>query len=406
LELDNEDPTTEEICLLGSSKQITKSYLKYTWLADSGASSHMTNSDDGMFNIHMQESTVTIGNGTSLKVTKIGDLKVTFRNEEGLQIFTLQKVKYIPDLCVKLLSIPVALKEGFQIGNKGLHLYLQKGKFLLLFDTLFQTKSSAICGIQLEPWTPEYANPALEQGSKIKLQEAHEKLGHCGKDSTRATAKYYGWIVSGPFRPCESCGIGKAKHAPVNKTLTPKSTIPGERWFIDISSIKHESFGGTKFWFGMLDDCTDLFVSHGLRQKSQLGDKLVFTLQTFKTKHNITPKYIRCDDAGENRKAEEKCIKAGLNIQFEYTPPGTPQRNGRIERKFATYYGRIRACYKAAGIEENILKYGVWVECARTIVKMDNIITSSTRPHSPHFQFFKKHPPIIKNLKAFGIWEL
>jgi len=279
----------------------------------------MTNSDDGMFNIHMQESTVTIGNGTSLKATKIGDLKVTFRNEEGLQIFTLQKVKYIPDLCVKLLSIPVALKEGFQIGNKGLHLYLQKGKFLLVFDTLFQTKSSAICGIQLEPWTPEYANPALEQGSKIKLQEAHEKLGHCGEDSTRATAKYYGWI-------------GKAKHAPVNKTLTPKSTIPGERWFIDISSIKHESFGGTKFWFGMLDDCTDLFVSHGLRQKSQLGDKLVFTLQTFKTKHNITPKYIRCDDAGENRKAEEKCIKAGLNIQFEYTPPGTPQRNGRIER--------------------------------------------------------------------------
>jgi len=113
LELDNEDPTTEEICLLGSSKQITKSSLKYTWLADSGASSHMTNSDDGLFNIHMQESTVTIGNGTSLKVTKIGDLKVTFRNEEGLQIFTLQKVKYIPDLCVKLLSIPVALKEGF-----------------------------------------------------------------------------------------------------------------------------------------------------------------------------------------------------------------------------------------------------------------------------------------------------
>jgi hypothetical protein len=128
-ELNNEDPTTEEICLLGSSKQITNSSLKYTWLADSGASSHMTNSDDGMFNIHMQESTVTIGNGTSLKVTKIGDLKVAFRNEEGLQIFTLQRVKYIPDLCVKLLSIPVALKEGFQIGNKGLQLYLQKGKF-------------------------------------------------------------------------------------------------------------------------------------------------------------------------------------------------------------------------------------------------------------------------------------
>ena len=124
-ELDNEDPTTEEVCLLGSSRKITKNSLKkYTWLADSGASSHMTNSDAGMFNIRMQESTVTIGNGEGLKATKIGDLKVTFWNEKGLQIFTLQNVKYIPDLCVNLLSIPVALKEGFQIGNQGMHFYL------------------------------------------------------------------------------------------------------------------------------------------------------------------------------------------------------------------------------------------------------------------------------------------
>ena len=66
--------------------------------------------------------------------------------------------------------------------------------------------------------------------------------------------------MTGIFQPCDNCGIGKAKQKPVNKILTPKSKIPGERWFIDISSIKQESFGGTKFWFGMLDECTDLFV--------------------------------------------------------------------------------------------------------------------------------------------------
>ena len=37
-----------------------------------------------------------------------------------------------------------------------------------------------------------------------------------------------------------------------------------------------------------------------------------------------------------------------IRLQFEYTARGTPQRNGRIERKFATFYGRIRACYTAA----------------------------------------------------------
>jgi hypothetical protein len=136
----------------------------------------------------------------------------------------------------------------------------------------------------------------------------------------------------------------------VNKQLTEKSKIPGERWFIDISSVKGHSFGGTKFWFGMLDDCTDLFISHSLCTKTSLVESLVLTLQTLQTKHNKIVKYICCDDAPEKHKAETACMKAGISVQFEYTPPGTPQRYGCIECKFATYYGRMRAMLKAAGI--------------------------------------------------------
>ena len=85
-------------------------------------------------------------------------------------------------------------------------------------------------------------------------------------------------------------------------------------------------------------------------------------LQTFKqlkTIAKITPKYVRWDDAPENHKAEQLCLENGFNIQFEYTPSGTPQRNGRFERKFATCYGRIWARYKAANIKEEDLKYRV-----------------------------------------------
>ena len=35
-------------------------------------------------------------------------------------------------------------------------------------------------------------------------------------------------------------------------------------------------------------------------------------------------------------------------------------------------------------------------------LKLDNILTSSTKPHSPYFQFFKKHPTYVKNLRTFG----
>jgi hypothetical protein len=33
-----------------------------------------------------------------------------------------------------------------------------------------------------------------------------------------------------------------------------------------------------------------------------------------------------------------------FSIKVEYSGPQTPQRHGKVERKFQTLYGRIRAC--------------------------------------------------------------
>ena len=104
--------------------------------------------------------------------------------------------------------------------------------------------------------------------------------------------KYYGWKKTGNFKSCEDCGIGKAKQAPVNKELALKSEILGERWFIDMSNVKQASFGNTKFWFGMLDDSTNLFISHYLKTKKEVAEYLVLTLQTMITKYGKTPKYL------------------------------------------------------------------------------------------------------------------
>ncbi len=67
----------EDICLLTSINK-KKAAWKYTWLADSAASSHMTHSDKGMFNVRMEESDIIIGNRQSLKAYKVGDLHMTF----------------------------------------------------------------------------------------------------------------------------------------------------------------------------------------------------------------------------------------------------------------------------------------------------------------------------------------
>ena len=58
-------------------------------------------------------------------------------------------------------------------------------------------------------------------------------------------------------------------------------------------------------------------------------------------KHKVNIKYLRCDNAGENKRFEEEVQKLNYAIKFEYTSANTPQQNGVAERIFATLYGRI-----------------------------------------------------------------
>ena len=132
------------------------------------------------------------------------------------------------------------------------------------------------------------------------MQDAHTKFGHCGEEYARSTAKSYGWNITGTLKPCESCGIGKMKQSSVSKELKQKSVIPGERWFMDITSIAVEDLAGTKFWLGFLDDCTDFFKSYSIKQKSDVKDILPDFIRTLKVSYNKNQKYFRCDDAGEN----------------------------------------------------------------------------------------------------------
>ena len=110
------------------------------------------------------------------------------------------------------------------------------------FDKLFQAGSSHVCGIELRPTAPDYAIPAMDSQVNMQLQLVHSKLGHCGEDYTRSTSKYYDWKVTGNFKPCVDCAIAKAKQSSVNKVLSDKSTIPGERWFIDYKCPERKSW--------------------------------------------------------------------------------------------------------------------------------------------------------------------
>ena len=79
-------------------------------------------------------------------------------------------------------------------------------------------------------------------------------------------------------------------------------------------------------------------------------------------------KYIRCDNAGENLKFKENAdADENLELTFEFTAPGTPQQNGKIERKFATLFGRTIGMLNGAKLTKTKRRM-LWAEVASTAI--------------------------------------
>jgi hypothetical protein len=185
-----------------------------------------------------------------------------------------------------------------------------------------------------------------------------------------------------------------------NKDWKGGSQVSGERVYLDISSIRDENYGGSCFWVLLVDDYSDYFWRIFLKNKRDLKSK-VMTLLTDLKIAEINVKYIRCDDSGENKALFDACQAQGYGMKFEFSGLRTPQRNGKVERKFQTFFGRIRAMLNSAGLN-NHLRSGVWAECAMTVTYLSNITSIKKKMICPYQLLFGNKPRLPGSLRSFA----
>ena len=138
----------------------------------------------------------------------------------------------------------------------------------------------------------------------------------------------------------------------------------------------------------MIDNATDYCWSFFLKKKLQTSAKVRELIKDLKSKLGITVKHIRCDNAGENKNLQRNSLRDGLGLTFEFTAPGTPQQQGRMERKFATFYGRMRAMMKRAGLNEK-QRQSLWTEVANTANDLENVLVSPLQTKPAHESFYR-----------------
>ena len=222
----------------------------------------------------------------------------------------------------------------------------------------------------MRPQLQTTAYTTIEEGLSIDINKLHTLLGHPSEETLRLTAKNYAVKVHGKFNPCFACALAKSKQKRIKKESETKSKTRGERLYIDTSSIKTISFGGAKFWLLIVDDYSDMSWSYFLRAKSEVVTVMVQFINNLIVK-NVHVKYIRCDNAGENMSLQKECEKKMMGIMFEFTGPGSPQYNGRVERKFATLYGKVRTILNEAQLTSD-LRRGLWAEACNFVTDLIN----------------------------------
>ena len=94
------------------------------WLADTGASSHITMSDRGMTNTENVSIRVIVGDGKEVLCTKRGDVH---RQGQGGETLSLKKVLYAPTIHKNIVSMGVFVKTGnYKVQIRGSKLSLLK----------------------------------------------------------------------------------------------------------------------------------------------------------------------------------------------------------------------------------------------------------------------------------------
>ena len=350
-----------------------ESFNNHTFFGDTGTSHVMDTDTDGLYDaVPIRERIGGYGGEPRLATWKgKKDYRVPLSDGTST-ILKGVTVKVSEEASQKLF--PLQLEKDARNGNLSTN---REGNLQVTYpdgsrivcDRRLKTKDGWVSGFKMVPIVEQSNIALLAINTTVDINEYHKQLGHPNIAVTRSTAKARNVQLTGTPKTCVICLKAKAKKKSVPKSKVNRAKTPGERLFIDISSPTQPSIGGNKHWLLVLDDFSDCPISFFLSHKDMLKVKMIALIKQLRNE-GIDVKIIRCDNAGENVSFQKEAEELNLGLVFEYTAPDTPQQNGRVERKFQTLYGCVRAVLFGFGLDLLEIKK-LCAEAASTATTLD-----------------------------------
>lgn len=136
-----------EAAALNATTTLTSAQLKdgdYC-IADSGATTHLTFDERAMKNLKSLNVQVVMGNGSSAKNTKTGDISGLLMVNEGKKAVraTLQDAAYAKDAKYNLFNLTYMIKKGWKMSGDNDSITLRQGTNELKFTTKIKTRNAS-----------------------------------------------------------------------------------------------------------------------------------------------------------------------------------------------------------------------------------------------------------------------
>ena len=399
------------------STNVKSLYSDAIWMADSGASTHITNSLTGttpskgaVEKLRGMKSTYE-ASGNKIKITAIVDVKGLKYSKRGDPEFslTMENCRYGGSK-FNLCSLAKMIHLGWKMTGDKTGIKLTKGSHEIHFDIPVKTSEGNLWAMYLQRRNNngEYI---MATPSTMSVQQAHAYCGHNNERRTRKIANYNGWkLTKRPFIRCEPCAIGKARQKNLGRGESNPPKKIGQLWYIDGMRLKRPKKGKDSF---PSNNCLVMAVEHlsGATMIGWYAKKNGF-IQEFCAKfyalNENSQKVIermRCDDAGENYKLQEAINGKDwkMAVKFEFTAK-TPQMNSRVETKLYNMSCLTRSAMAAANIPDK-LRYVVFTLFYKWCCQTDmlTLITVNDEEKSRHEHITGEQPKWIKNMQVAGM---
>jgi hypothetical protein len=215
-------------------------------------------------------------------------------------------------------------------------------------------------------------------------------------------------LLTGSCKPCEACAAGKAKQKNVPKESEHKlANKDANQIFLDIATVKKLKHGPNVTkpnWQIMVDERTGMKFSDFYETKDGMIEPTCVQWNHWKDA-GLAVKFVRLDNAGENKKLKECSESADLklDIEYEFMAQDTPQQNYLAEIAFAVLANHGRALMHRANVPMKE-RYKLFHKAFKTATLLDGLIPikldGEVKARVVHWS--GKLPDFAKHLRTWG----